>query len=226
VASTDNFGRLGSEPTHPQLLDYLAADFRGSGWSMKKFVRDLVMSRAFRSASAPPAANGDKDQENLRLAYFTPRRLDAEAILDGIRFVAANEVPKRAVFTPMPRNSLNGFLTSFNLPIPTSTTGVRNSTNVPAQALTLMNGKIVGDAARQWAQRVRDNSAFATPEAKIDAIFKQAYARPPTPAEAAACLEFINGASAPSEAGGKNAGDPYFRIAHAILNSKELIYVH
>ena len=226
VASTDNFGRLGSEPTHPQLLDYLAADFRGSGWSMKKFVRGLVMSRAFRSASAPPAANGDKDQENLRLAYFTPRRLDAEAILDGIRFVAANEVPKRAVFTPMPRNSLNGFLTSFNLPIPTSTTGVRNSTNVPAQALTLMNGKIVGDAARQWAQRVRDNSAFATPEAKIDAIFKQAYARPPTPAEAAACLEFINGASAPSEAGGKNAGDPYFRIAHAILNSKELIYVH
>ena len=100
------------------------------------------------------------------------------------------------------------------------------SMSQPVMSLWQGAAEIVGDAARQWSQRVRDNSAFATPEAKIDAIFKQAYARPPTPAEAAACLEFINGASAPSEAGGKNAGDPYFRIAHAILNSKELIYVH
>ncbi len=236
VASTDNFGRLGTEPTHPQLLDHLAADFRETGWSMKRFVRGLVLSRAFRSASAPPAANGDKDQENLRLAYFTPRRLDAEAILDSIRFVAANAPPKRAVFVPMQRNDLDAFLTAFNLPIPTSTTGVRNSTNVPAQALTLMNGRTTGDAARQWSQRVRDNRELATPEAKIDAIFVQAYARRATPAETAACLEFISGASAPAEAaeparpGSRKdpvpVGDPYFRIAHAILNSKELIYVH
>lgn len=236
VASADNFGRLGTEPTHPQLLDYLAADFRENGWSMKEFVRRLVMSRAFRSASAPPAANGDKDPENLRLAYFTPRRLDAEAILDTIRFVAANETPKRAVYTPMKRNSLDGFLTAFNLPIPTSTTGVRNSTDVPAQALTLMNGRTVGEAARQWSQRVGDNRELATPEAKIDAIFKQAYARPPTQAESAACLEFIKGASAPAEATEPGSlakekdslpvDDPYFRIVHAILNSKELIYVH
>ncbi len=216
VASTDNFGKLGSEPTHPQLLDYLAADFRGNGWSMKKLVRGLVMSRAFRSASAPPAANGDKDPENLQLAYFTPRRLDAEAIFDTVRFLSTNDATKRAVFTPMKRNSLDVFLTAFNLPVPTSTTGVRNSTNVPAQALTLMNGKTVNEAARQWAERVHNNSELPTVEAKIDALFKQAYARPATPAESAACIEFLSGASE----------DPYFRIAHAILNSKELIYVH
>ncbi len=235
VASADNFGRLGSEPTHPQLLDHLAADFRENGWSMKRFVREMVMSRAFRSASSPPATNGDKDPENLRLAYFTPRRLDAEAILDSIRFVAANETPERAVFAPMRRNNLDGFLTTFNLPIPISTVGARNSTNVPAQALTLMNGRTAGDAARQWAQRVRENRGLATPEAKIDAIFMQAYARRATPAEAAACLAFIAGVpvteSADPERGGpKQAAvpvdDPYFRIAHAILNSKELIYVH
>ena len=221
VASADNFGLLGSEPTHPQLLDYLAADFRGSGWSMKQLIRQLVMSRAFRSTSDSPAANDDKDQENLWLSYFTPRRLDAEAILDSIRFIASNEIPNRAVHFPMRRNELDSFLTAFNLPIPTSTTGVRNSTNVPAQALTLMNGSIVGDAARQWANRIIDNQELATPEEKIDTIFRQAYARPPTPAEVADCLEFVNKASAIPE-----AGDPYYRIAHAILNSKELIYVH
>lgn len=221
VASADNFGLLGSEPTHPHLLDYLAADFRGSGWSMKQLIRQLVMSRAFRSTSDSAAANDDKDQENLWLSYFTPRRLDAEAILDSIRFIASNEIPKRAVHTPMRRNDLDSFLAAFNLPIPTSTTGVRNSTNVPAQALTLLNGSIVGDAARQWSQRVRANRELATPEAKIDAIFRQAYARPPTPAEVADCLEFVNSATTTPE-----AGDPYFRMTHAILNSKELIYVH
>jgi len=235
VASADNFGRLGSEPTHPQLLDYLAADLSESGWSMKRFVRGMVMSRAFRSASSPPAANGDQDQENLRLAYFTPRRLDAEAILDSIRFVAANESPTRAVFAPMRRNQLDGFLSTFNLPIPISTVGVRNSTNVPAQALTLMNGRTVSDAARQWAQRVREDRELATPEAKIDAIFMQAYARRATPAEIAACLAFIAGEPAADSANPGHDGtehapapldDPYFRIAHAILNSKELIYVH
>jgi hypothetical protein len=224
VDSTDNFGRLGSEPTHPQLLDHLAADLRENGWSMKRLVREMVMSRAFRSASFSPVANGDKDPENLRLAYFTPRRLDAEAILDSIRFVAANGTPERAVYAPMRRNDLDSFLTTFNLPIPISTVGTRNSTNVPAQALTLMNGRTAGDAAREWARRVRENRGLATPEAKIDAIFMQAYARRATPAETAACLEFIAGDTVTGSA--DPVEDPYFRLAHAILNSKELIYVH
>jgi hypothetical protein len=191
---------------------------------MKRLVREMVMSRAFRSASFSPVANGDKDPENLRLAYFTPRRLDAEAILDSIRFVAANGTPERAVYAPMRRNDLDSFLTTFNLPIPISTVGTRNSTNVPAQALTLMNGRTAGDAAREWARRVRENRGLATPEAKIDAIFMQAYARRATPAETAACLEFIAGDTVTGSA--DPVEDPYFRLAHAILNSKELIYVH
>ena len=221
VASADNFGRLGSEPSHPQLLDFLAVDFREHGWSMKSMVRSFVMSRTFRSASAAPPGNGDKDQQNLLLAYFTPRRLDAEAILDNVRFVAANDTPRRAIFNPVERNNLDSFLTSFNFPIPTSTVGVRTSTNVPAQALTMMNGRIVEDAARQWAKRITDNRDLATPDAKIDAIFLQAYARHASPQEIAACLEFIG-----SEPGGQTKGDSFFRITHAILNSKELIYVN
>ena len=202
---------------------------------MKRLVRGYVMSRTFRSASSAPVVNADKDQENLRLAYFTPRRLDAEAILDSIRFVAANSTPNRAVFNHVERNNLDEFLTTFNLPIPTSTVGVRNLTNVPAQALTLLNGRIADDAALLWAKRVRDDGDLATDEKKIDAIFMQAYARHATPAEVAACLEFINGESTNDAAnvdrpGGKRPdgakSDPYFRIAHAILNSKELIYVH
>ncbi len=216
VASTDNFGRLGKEPTHPELLDHLASDFRENGWSMKRTVRQLVISRAFRSASTVPAANGDKDPLNLQLAYFTPRRLGAEAILDTIRFVAGNKVPERAVYNPVIRNELDPFLATFNFPIPISTVGVRDLTNVPAQALTLMNGNITKDAAIQWSRRIAADGALKTDPARIDSLFMQAYSRRATPAETDACTAYLAGEGA----------DAYTRLAHALLNSKELIYVH
>ena len=216
VASADNFGRLGKEPTHPELLDYLASDLRDNAWSMKHTIKQLVMSRTFRSASSASESSAQKDPSNLYLAYYTPRRLDAEAILDTIRFVARNDIEQRAVYTRAKRNSLNPFLKAFNYPIPISTVGVRNLTNVPAQALTLMNGEITKQSATQWSQRLMGIPQLKTDEERIQAIFKQAYSREARPEELAACLSYLAG----------DADDPLFQITHAILNSKELIYVH
>jgi hypothetical protein len=190
VASSDNFGRLGKEPSHPALLDHLAIDFRAGGWAMKPLVKRLVMSRAFRSASRAPAANGERDPENFHLAYFPPRRLDAEAILDTINQLATGG-GGRAIYRKVQRNSLDPFLSTFNFPVPTSTVGDRNLTNVPAQALTLMNGKEVMQAARDWSKRiVRDHQ---TPGARVEQFFLEAYARPPSPEESAACLTYLQG---------------------------------
>ena len=216
VASADNFGRLGKEPTHPELLDYLASDLRDNAWSMKHTIKQLVMSRTFRSASSAPESSAQKDPSNLYLAHYTPRRLDAEAILDTIRFVAGNDIEQRAVYTRAKRNSLNPFLKTFNYPIPISTVGVRNLTNVPAQALTLMNGQLTKQSAIQWSQRLMGIPQLKTDEEKIQAVFKQAYSRAARPEELAACLSYLAG----------DADDPLFQITHAILNSKELIYVH
>ena len=216
VASADNFGRLGKEPTHPELLDYLASDLRDNAWSMKHTIKQLVMSRTFRSASSASESSAQKDPSNLYLAYYTPRRLDAEAILDTIRFVAGNDIEQRAVYTRAKRNALNPFLKTFNYPIPISTVGVRNLTNVPAQALTLMNGQITKQSAIQWSQRLMGIPQLKTDEERIQAIFKQAYSREARPEELAACLSYLAG----------DADDPLFQITHAILNSKELIYVH
>lgn len=191
VATTDNFGRLGKEPTHPELLDYLAADFRQQGWSIKRAVKRLVMSRTFRSASSVPSANLGKDAENLKLAYYRPRRLDAEAILDTIRFVATNEVDKRAVYEEVRRNSLNRFLATFNFPIPLSTVGVRDLNDVPAQSLALMNGEITQEAARRWSKRITGDSALKTDRQRIDRLFMQAFSRHPTEAALEACLAYL-----------------------------------
>jgi hypothetical protein len=230
VASADNFGRLGKEPSHPELLDSLAVDFRESGWVMKPLVKRLVMSRTFRSGSSSPAANVDRDPENLQLSYFSPRRLDAEAILDSIRQVATGKDVERAIYRSVIRNRLDPFLSIFNYPVPTSTVGVRNLTNVPAQALALMNGREVQEAAREWSKRVvRENE---TSEGRVEQLFLEAYARPPSSEELATCLKFLEGDAADDgvslrgEPTRSKSGDAYYRLAHALLNSKEIIYVH
>ena len=195
VATTDNFGRLGSEPTHPELLDLLALELRRGGWSMKRIVKQLVMSRAFRSVSVAPRVALERDPDNEFLSYYTPRRLDAEAILDTIRFVSKNgiEESRRAVYLRAKRNSLHPFLSAFNYPIPTTTTGVRDLTDVPAQSLTLMNGETVRAAAREWSGRVKRDRSLASDRQRIDAMFLQAYARQPTPEEVHACFAYLKG---------------------------------
>lgn len=217
VASTDNFGRLGKKPTHPDLLDYLALDLENNGWSIKNSLRQMVLSRTFRSGSSAPPTAEEKDPENLYLSYFTPRRLDAEAIMDSVNSVARDEF-QRSVYKPIIRNELDPFLSAFNFPIPTSTISKRDSTNVPAQALTMMNGKFVQESARVWATNVQLSLGGASTSKKIEALFMTAFSRRPVAAELDQLLEYY--------ASNSNADTALNNIAFALLNTKEFIYVY
>src|SRR5204862_2348810 len=79
VATPDDFGHLGERPSHPELLDYLVARFIAEGWSVKKVIRSLVMSRAFQSASVPTDAAQQRDPLNVLLSHYPARRVEAEA---------------------------------------------------------------------------------------------------------------------------------------------------
>ncbi len=212
VASTDNFGRLGKKPTHPELLDYLSLDFEQNGWSIKQTLRKMVTSRTFQSASQTSLKTRDRDSQNLYLSYFTPRRLDAEAIYDSVGFVAGNN--RRAIYFPVIRNRLNPFLSAFNAPVPTSTVSFRNNTNVPAQSLAMLNGEIVDRAAKVWAKKIQQNSNLKTPTERINAMFLQAYARSATSTELKMFIAYLK------------SGHNEYHLAHALLNSKEFIYVY
>lgn len=83
VTSVDNFGVTGDVPSHPELLDYLAARFIREGWSIKKLVRSVVLSRAYRLDSESPPANVAADPANRLVWRHSPRRLDAEEIRDA-----------------------------------------------------------------------------------------------------------------------------------------------
>jgi hypothetical protein len=84
VTSTENFGTTGQTPSHPELLDHLAARFMDSGWSVKSVVRDIATSRVYRMASTFDEKHHEHDPDNALVWRANPRRLDAEAIRDAM----------------------------------------------------------------------------------------------------------------------------------------------
>ena len=213
VKSTDNFGRLGSKPSHPDLLDYLSDNFEKNGWSIKKALRQMITSRTFMSVSQNSAKADEIDPENVYLSYFTPRRLDAEAIFDTLHTIAGRKF-NRAVYDRVVRNNLNPFLTAFNRPTPVTTVSSRLSTNVPAQALTMMNDMTTKLSVHTANVALRKRT-LKTVDKKLNALFLQCYNRPASKEEIRICSQFL-----------KENNNDWNILTEAILNSKEVIYVY
>jgi cytochrome c553 len=211
VRTPDDFGHVGELPSHPELLDRLAADFVAEGWSVKQLVRTLVTSRAFQSASAPVSVAREQDPQNLLLSHFAARRAEAEVIRDCLLAVSGRldgrlygpsvhpyreqeDSTKRLFVGPLDGDGRRSiylkvqlmeaprFLSAFNLPGGKVTQGRRDATNVPAQSLALLNDPFVLAMAQAWAERlVRDGSTDIAP--RVDAMFLAALGRQPTQAE-------------------------------------------
>lgn len=220
VRTPDDFGRLGERPSHPELLDYLAQRLIDDGWSVKRSLRRIVLSQAFRQSARPPDRAREVDPANRLLHHFPVRRLDAEAIRDSLLAVSgrldrtrfgASIHPFRA--EPKPHRKLesgpldgNGrrslylkvtrmegprFLELFDLPDQMATRGRRDRSSVPAQALALLNDPFLIDQARVWGRRlVRRPDTSAA--ARIDHMFWRAFARPPRTAERDRLLGLVN----------------------------------
>jgi hypothetical protein len=111
VPTVDNFGALGEKPSHPELLDHLAVKFVEDGWSIKRMVRTLVLTRAYALASDHDAAQHEKDPNNVFVWKHPQRRLDAESIRDAILFVSgslkAEAMPGSALPLANPQGVIN-----------------------------------------------------------------------------------------------------------------------
>lgn len=206
VETTDNFGRLGSQPSHPELLDYLADRFRKEDrWSLKSLIRQIVLSETWQQASAPSTAAQANDPANRYLSHANVRRLEAEAIRDALLSAAdslddslfgrpvGGESNRRSVYVNVIRNRLDPFLTTFDAPVPFSTKGRRDVTNVPAQSLLMINNPRVRGLARTLAERTAGESDEAVRVAKMWAA---AFNRPPSADESMAMLKFVHGLQA------------------------------
>jgi cytochrome c553 len=252
VASTDNFGVLGESPTHPELLDFLADQFVREGWSTKKTIRGLVLSATYRMDSRSDEAADTADPDDLLLHRMRLRRLEGEAIRDAILLVSGRldshrfgpAVPihltpfldgrgrpasgpvdgngRRSLYLAVRRNFLSPFLLCFDTPIPFSTVGRRTVSNVPAQALILLNDPFVHEQAEVWAKKIL-SSPFG-PRERIEGMYVAAFGRLPDKTECDACLEFLR---KQAESRGVTLDNtwPWADLAHSLINAKEFTFI-
>lgn len=202
VRTVDNFGQLGELPSHPELLDSLAVRVRQQGWSTKSLIRELLLTRAWRldSKSSPEAQLLDPD--NRLLSHANLRRLNGEMLRDSLLAVSgrldntmfgppvgnSNTHPRRSIYLSVRRNSINPFLETFDFPVPFATKGRRDSTNVPAQSLTLLNDPFVIESAKAFAQRTVEDSDS---DGRITSLFEYALGRPPEVDELHSARSFV-----------------------------------
>ncbi|WP_437193188.1 DUF1553 domain-containing protein [Planctomicrobium sp. SH527] len=213
VRSVDNFGHLGDQPTHLELLDQLAVEFIAHGWSTKWLVRQIVLSRTYQQSAEYDAVKWERDPENKLLWRANLKRISAESIRDSIlaageqldltaiessvaglgtlvtvnvatdQGVAIQESKRRTAYQPVLRSELASVLRVFDFADPDFSTGERAKTNVPAQALWMLNGDFVTEQSA-----VIVNHSFKTPYStvgeRVERISMQVLGRPPTSDEA------------------------------------------
>jgi hypothetical protein len=247
VATTDDFGVLGQRPTHPELLDHLATEFMADGWSTKKAIRKMVLSKTYRLSSVGEPGADTMDPDNLWLHRANVRRLEGEAIRDAMLSVSGrldpaiggDSVPvfvtsfmtgrgrpgsgpldgggRRSIYTRVLRNFLSPMMLAFDMPIPFSAMGRRSVSNVPAQSLILMNDPFVIGQAELWARKTLDAPGRA--EDRIRRMYLEAFSREPKTEEVSRALAYL-------ETDGR-MDDPaaWGDYAHVLLNTKEFLFL-
>ncbi len=259
VPSVDNFGVLGSLPSHPELLDHLATRFAREDWSIKQMIRAMVCSQTYQMESPSRSADDEeRDPKNLLWRRQNVKRLESESIRDSILALSGRlssemygpSVPihltdhlqgrgrpgvsgpldgagRRSVYQAIRRNFPNPFLTAFDLPTPLGPVGQRNVSNVPAQALILLNDPLVMEQTRLWAEALAKRTDLSG-RAKLDLAMQTALGRSSTKAEQAA----IEGYLAERAKQLKIAPDTVWNdprtlteVCHVLVNTKEFVFV-
>lgn len=215
VRTPDSFGRTGQQPSHPELLDYLAATFmEEDAWSVKSLIRRIATSRVYRLSSTRPA--GQAVSDNRLLTHAFRRRLEAEALRDAIlsisgqldtSTVGGRTIQKlsqydngydhetysrnlRSVYVPFFRNSMLEFLDVFDIANPNLVTGRRTTGTLPSQALYLLNSPFVLQQSEFASENFleTESSDPGALNGMIERVCLQTLGRRPAPAE----IEFLS----------------------------------
>ncbi|WP_168219115.1 PSD1 and planctomycete cytochrome C domain-containing protein [Limnoglobus roseus] len=254
VASPDDFGKQGQPPTHPELLDALAAEFIRDGWNVKNLHRRVLLTATYQQSATPDpttaALAATVDPLNKLLHRANVQRLEAEAIRDAMLSVSGRLDPtmggpgvlphltefevgrgkpgghgpvdgngRRSVYLQVRRNFINPFFSAFDYPTPFTAIGRRSVSNVPAQALSMLNNPFVVAEAERWAKTTL-KQPNQTPAERVDRMYREAFGRAVTADERAAAVAFVGEQST-------SLGEPraWAELAHALFNAKEFLFI-
>jgi hypothetical protein len=233
VETPNDFGVRTASPAIPGVLDYLATRFIESGWSTKKVVRELVLSRTYQQSSdaRPDALALDPTNELLHSAHR--RRLDFEALRDtllqasstidltaGGRAVELSKPPfsyRRSVYGYIDRQDLPSLFRIFDFANPDISTGQRFETTVPQQALFLMNNDFLKSLAESLAKLPTITSAPPGPD-RVQALFRQVLQRAARPEELDASLQLVSVFSEKSD-------KPWASLGQVLLLTNEIAFL-
>ena len=242
VPTPNDFGRQGQPPSHPDLLDWLAARFVHSGWSIKAMHRLMVLSAAYRLSSDERDDAGQSDPENVLLGRFNRRRLDAEAIRDALLalsgaldrspggphpfpaphtwnftqhnpFKAVYDTDRRSVYLMTQRIQRHPYLALFDGADTNASTARRTASTTPLQALYLMNDPFAHRLALGFAARLR--AASGNDGERVTRSFLLAFARPATRAERDTAEAYLARMRARLEQAGPSEPDREARVWEA-----------
>jgi len=230
VSTAGDFGLRSAEPSHPQLLDYLASDFVAHGWSLKSMHRRVMHSAVYQQQSQDRSEPLAVDPTNRWLWKYPSRRLEFEELRDALLAVSGSLqhqlggpsvnvingfVPRRTVYGFIDRMDLPGLFRTFDFPSPAVSSSGRAQTTVPPQALYLMNDGFVDNVAARLGNRP-DLGPMQSVTARVRGMYALVLSRDPSAAELRLAAEYLG--SAP-------VADDWKRYAHALLMTNEFSYI-
>lgn len=231
VRTPSNFGTTGDKPTHPELLDDLSLRFMQNGWSVKRLMRELVLSATYRQGSSGSAANAQLDEANDHLWRMNRRQLGIESWRDAIMATAGTltleggksqnlDEPthhKRTIYSQVSRRELNKTLMLFDYPDANVHAARRSTSTTPTQKLYVMNSPFIIEQSKQLARRIQQSGADDA--ARIRHAYILLFAREPEAEELAIAREFLQ---QPATEAGPNVWE---QLAQALLATNEMLYV-
>ena len=246
VATTDNFGLLGERPSHPDLLDWLAAWFMDNGWSVKKLNTLILTSATYQMSSTASPAALQQDANNVLLSRAPLRRLEAEPLRDtllelgglldkqvgGFVWTFENyklvfnhtsedattyESNRRALYLPVIRNHVYDLFELFDFPDPGTVNGNRADSTIAPQALYLMNSPLVLRATEFMAEALLKEGDLTNAQ-RVQRLYAQVFNRPPTVKETQRAVVFINNFA-------QNRLASWQALSQALVSSNEFLYL-
>lgn len=228
VKTMSNFGALGEQPSHPELLDDLAVRFMDNDWSLKWLMRDIVLSSTYRQSSHVAEESLRLDPENRLLSRMPRRRLSVEAWRDAV-LAASGELEasvfgisldpmnvdarRRTIYAEISRLELNKLLALFDFPDPNIHNPQRNETTTPLQKLFVLNSPFMVRHAGKLLERVSKQAGNDAP-LRVTLTYRQLFGRSPTFDEQQLAYEYL----------GDNPGpERWTEYAHALLASNEFL---
>ncbi len=249
VRTPSNYGRTGIQPTHPELLDYLAKRFIESGWSIKAMHRLIMLSSAYQMSSQITEEKTKVDPANEFWSRFNRRRLTVEEIrdsflnLDGVMDLTmggplqaysdnedGNNRPsfdlpqnkRRTVYLPLRRSNLFSLLNLFDFGDATNSNSGRTRTNVAPQALFMMNSDFVNERSLNFTEYLLKQADRAEP--RIEQAYLVTLARKPTAVEIQNAIRYIS--SFPAKSSRHEAStEAWQSFCRVLMSSNEFIYV-